>query len=274
MKPKIILIIGILITGLTQAQNKNFTTVLSTAFTSSAKSGDVSALSVSPVIELSYRFDNNWKLSAKAGLSYLSLKRNVNQTESKISLGNTILSLGSENIKFIGEIDIALNINAGIPLATNPGSIPQNRLSEYNLNNANSAFGWREPLIWIMNIVPVSTEINLTKNLNGYISINAKFEPGYLISINSRPSRFSLLTITTLNFNFNPANLEIGWSSFYSGLSLENNNHVQNSVFAGITFKIADKDFGFSFNLNIDKPNGVMEKTTKPFWGVSLGTSF
>lgn len=159
-------------------------------------------------------------------------------------------------------------------MATYPGSIPENRITEFNYNNANSSFGWKDPFIWLMNIVPLTTEFDMTTKFNKVFSFLIKAEPAYLISINSRSSQFCFSGILGINTNIGITDLRLGWVTFYSSQSLENNINTQNSMFIGTQLNLFRKIYQIDFNVNIDEPNGIIEKTAKPNWGINLTTSF
>ena len=62
----------------------------------------------------------------------------------------------------------------------------------------------------------------------------------------------------------------LGWKSYLTSISIENNNYDQNSISIGTDFNLFENEIKTDFNLNIDYPNGFVEKTPKPFWGVVL----
>lgn len=255
------------------SQEKGFNYNLAIAFTFSPNTEDVSAFSISPKFEFVYGFKNNWNLGVLAGLSYLKLNRCNYETESSFNLGNLIISAGKSNINLTANTIVAMKIKAGIPLAIYPGSIPKNRITEFNYNNANSSYGWEEAFVWMMNIVPLTAEFKTKIKVNDKLSLLLKTEPGFLVSINSRPSQFCFSSNLGLNTNIGVFNLSLGWVLFYSSLSLENNIHTQNSIYIGTQMDLLSKICEIDFSLNIDKPNGIIEKTAKPNWGIKFKTS-
>jgi hypothetical protein len=276
MKTTLLIILGYLIIfpGIVFSQENGLNYDLAVGFTLSPNTEDVSAFSISPKLEIVYGFQNNWNVGASIGLGYLKLNRINYGTESSFDLGNLIISVGKRKINLIANTLFSVKFKAGIPLATYPGNIPDNRITEFNYNNGNSSFGWKDPFTWLMNIIPITTEFNITTQINNEFSLLIKAEPAYLISINSRPSQFCLSGILGLNTNIGATELRIGWITFYSSLSLENNIHTQNSMFIGTNMNLFSKIYQIDFNLNIDEPNGIIEKTAKPNWGINLKTSF
>lgn len=276
MKIKFIntLVILIIFSEIVFPQKKGFNYDLAVGFTFSPKTEDISAFSLSPKLEVVYEFENDWQAGFEIGLSYLRLNRINYGIESSFRIGNPIISFGKSKINLFANSVVDFKINTGIPLATYPGNIPDNRLTEFNYNNANSSFGWKDPFTWLMNIVPVTTEFNLQTSVTDELSFLVKAEPAYLISINSRPSRFCFSGIFGLNINTGITDLRLGWVLFYSELSLENNNYSQTSIFIGTNISLFNKVYQIDFNLNIDRPNGITDKTAKPNWGINLITSF
>lgn len=196
------------------AQNSGLHSHISAAVTMSPNAESVSALSIGPLLDIKYAFENIWFIGGQVGVSYVSLDRKSYGKESSVNVGNPILMAGYTNPFSSEHVSTDIAVKAGVPLATFPGTIPDNRITEFNCNNANSA----------------------------YVDISM-------------------------------ATLKVGWASFVSSLSLENNYHSQNSVFIGFDFSLFDRTFQTDFNINIDKPNGIMEETPKPFWGVLLGAT-
>ena len=71
-------------------------------------------------------------------------------------------------------------------------------------------------------------------------------------------------------YSFGQVNLRLGWNSYLTSISIENNNYDQNSISIGTDFNLFENEIKADFNLNIDYPNGLVEETPKPFWGVVL----
>lgn len=254
------------------SQNNGFEYSLNFGFTLTPNGENVSAFSISPLLEVKYFLGKNHFIGGQLGLTYVSLNRNGYENQTSFDIGNPILMAGFANHQLLNNLSADWIFKVGIPLATFPGTLSQNRLTEFNYNNANSSYGWRDPFVWLMNIVPIVGEANFRYSISRNVSFNIKAAPSYLISINSRPSRFALSSEIESSIDIENLTVRLGWASFYSGLSLENNLHNQNSLFIGCNFDMFNHNFETDFNLNIDRPNGILEETAKPFWGIVIKT--
>ena len=271
MKTKFVLLsIIICCHSIVLAQTKSFDLRSSIALTFTPYAEDISTTSISPLLILKYNLNKDYYIGTKLGVSYVKLNRKNYGTENSFDIGNLIVSAGIKNAIDFHNIKTDATLNIGVPLATFPGNIPSNRLTEFNYNNANSAYGWGEPFIWLMNIVPITIEANTKIELNRDLNLLLKVEPGYLIAVNSRPSGTAIATNIEAKYNLGKLNMRFGWKSYLTSISLENNNYDQNSVLIGIDFNVFENEFKTDFNLNIDYPNGLVEKTPKPYWGVVL----
>lgn len=252
------------------SQTKNFElkTSIALAFTPSAE--DISTTSISPLIIFNYNLSAGYLIGAKFGASYVSLNRKNYKNENSFDIGNIIVRGGLINAIDYDNIKTDATINIGVPLATFPGNIPSNRLTEFNYNNANNAFGWGDPFIWLMNVVPITIGTNTKVELSKELILKVKFEPGYLISVNSRPSGTAIAAKIEAKYNFGKFNMRLGWNSYLTSISIENNNYDQNSISIGTDFNLFENEIKADFNLNIDYPNGFVEKSPKSFWGVVL----
>ena len=270
---KIIVLISIIIINsqnIVFSQTKNFglRTSIALAFTPSAT--DINTTSVSPLLIFNYNLSKKYFIGAKFGVSFVRLNRMDYQTENSFDIGNIIVRGGLINAIDYDNIKTDATLNIGVPLATFPGNIPSNRLTEFNYNNANNAYGWSEPFVWLMNVIPITIETNTKVDLNTELSLLLKVEPGYLFSINSRPSGTAIATKIETKYSFGHLNIRLGWNSYLTSTSIENNNYDQNSISIGTDFNLFENEIKADFNLNIDYPNGLVEKTSKSFWGVVL----
>ena len=270
---KIIVLISIIIINsqnIVFSQTKNFElrTSIALAFTPSAT--DINTTSVSPLLIFNYNLSKKYFIGAKFGVSFVRLNRMDYQTENSFDIGNIIVRGGLINAIDYDNIKTDAALHIGVPFATFPGNIPSNRLTEFNYNNANNAFGWGDPFIWLMNVVPITIEANTKVELNRNLNLLLKVEPGYLISVNSRPSGTAIATKIETKYSFGHLNIRLGWNSYLTSTSIENNNYDQNSISIGTDFNLFENEIKADFNLNIDYPNGLVEKTSKSFWGVVL----
>lgn len=251
-----------------QSQNFEIKTAVGLTFAPAAE--DINTICISPLLNIKYNLSEDYFIGAKIGASFVKLNRKNYEMESSFDAGNIILGGGIKNLRVYYNINTDALLNVGVPLATFPGNIPSNRLTEFNYNNANSAYGWNEPFVWLMNVIPITIETNTNIELNKKLCFQLKVEPGYLIAINSRPSGSVLATKLEAKYNFGQVDFRLGWRTYLTSISIENNNYDQNSISVGLDFKLLKNEFKTDFNLNIDYPNGITEKTAKPYWGLIL----
>jgi hypothetical protein len=249
-----------------QTQNFEINAAVGLTFTPAAE--DINTISISPLLNIKYNLSEDYFIGAKLGASFVKLNRKNYNIESSFDVANIILGGGIKNLRVYDNIKTDVLLNVGVPLATFPGNIPSNRLTEFNYNNANSSYGWSEPFVWLMNVVPITIETNTNFELNKKLCFLLKVEPGYLIAINSRPSGSVVATKLEAKYNFGKVNFRLGWRTYLTSISIENNNYDQNSISVGLDYKLLQNEFKTDFNLNIDYPNGITERTPKPFWGL------
>lgn len=266
----LISIIIIIFQNIVFSQTKNFEVKSSTALAFTPSVEDITTTSISPILIFNYKLGKDYVIGAKLGASFVILNRKDYTTQNSFDIGNIILKGGLINAIDYYNIKTDATLNFGVPLATFPGNIPDNRLTEFNYNNANSAYGWADPYIWLMNVVPITIETNSKVELNKELSLLLKVEPGYLIAVNSRPSGTAMATNLEAKYSLGQVNIRLGWKSYITSISMENNNYDQNSLSIGTNFKLFENECKTDFNLNIDYPNGLAENTPKPFWGVVI----
>lgn len=240
------------------------------ALTLAPTSAEVSATGISPTLRGRYRLGASWFAEWQLGVSFVALQRTGYGSEQTIDFGNPMLGIGYKDLFRRERLSADLTLRAGIPLATFPGNIPDNRLTEFNYNNANSAWGWRDPYLWLMNVVPIAVEGELHADIAENFRGRLLLAPAFLLSVNSRPSGIAAHEILDVALRLKPVTLRMGWTAFLSPTSLENNDHFQHAVFAGVDFTFLGLGMMADFNLNLDQPNGVAASTPKPFWGTTL----
>ena len=152
-------------------------------------------------------------------------------------------------------------------MATYPGNIPDNRLVEFNYNNANCAYGWTDPHLWSMNIIPIVIDAQIAGVLTTDFKYDVNLSPSYLVSVNSRPSRVAFSATAEGDYSFSGIHLRAGAALFVSGLSIENNDYDQHSLWIGSNIRFLDTETRIDLHLNLDQPNGILSQGPKPTWG-------
>ena len=252
------------------AQNNSASVGLFAAFSLVPHSEGVAARAFSPALDAAYSLGSNLDVAAQWGVAFLSLDRNGFDRERRVDAGNPLIAIRYRLSPRPNWMEYSLGLQAGAPLAVFPGNIPANRLAEFNYNCANSAHGWRNPFVWMMNVVPTMIDLRARGRIFDDLSWNLTLDPSYLISVNTRPSRFALSGLLELDFAVAGTHLLGGGSWFYSSLALENNDHDQRSVWLGAGVRALSGQFHIEINLNLDGPNGFASHSPKPTWAMVL----
>jgi hypothetical protein len=263
-------VVALLTAANVTAQNTGFIAKSSVAISLAPVSDEVSAASVSPILGARYTFTNGFHFEAQAGLTALRLNRIGYGSTNNVRVGNPILAGGYRWESIDGQKKYEVNLRTGIPLATFPGKIPDNRLVEFNYNNANCAYGWKDPYLWLMNVLPIVINAQVAGAVTNNFTYDVCLSPAYLVSVNSRPSRFAISATAELDYTISDIHLRAGAASFFSGLSLENNDCDQHSLWIGSNIHFLDMETRIDVHLNVDQPNGILSTGPKPTWGVAI----
>lgn len=231
----------------------------------------VTGLTVSPWIETGVTFDGELHMGIQWGCTMVRLTRSGYERSARFDAGNPLFFLRYHGIANGDRLHYRVGIRAGIPLATFPGSIPSNRLAEFNYNNANSAYGWRDPYPWLMNVVPVVLDGQVTFGPRSPIGLDVQISPCYLFSVNARSSYAAISSRAEARLNVGSIEIHAGTSWFISGRSIENNDHDQHAVWIGSTVDLSVGRLRLDVNMNVDPPNGIQVKGPKPIGGVVVG---
>lgn len=200
----------LLTTATVFAQDAGFNVRTSIAFSLAPASEEVSAASVSPILGARYTFANGFHIDTEVGLAALRLIRSGYGTTNNVRIGNPMLSGGYHGKSIDGQEHYEVNLRIGIPLATFPGNIPDNRLVEFNYNNANCAYGWKDPYLWLMNSIPIVIDAQVAGTLTNKFTCEGNLSPSYVRSVNSRPSRFVFSATVEFDYNYSDIHLRAG----------------------------------------------------------------
>ncbi len=238
------------------------------------RDSEISTFSLSPKFGIDYLITTNLHANLTMGFSYTVLNVSGYLEQNSFDFGNPIITILKKlnNSSLFKNNSIAIGV--GIPLATYPGSIPENRMTEQNFLQAMSSYGFNESSLWMLNVVPIMvtgiTEVDLGKDFSWRI----KLQPNYAIAINSRPDNFQLSAMNELVYSSESYSYSIGIHSFAQSESLENNDLDQTSILLSLNRNFDSHSFGGTVIINIDKPYGFQAKTPKPFLGFGVNASW
>ncbi|HPN36859.1 MAG TPA: hypothetical protein PL041_00560 [Melioribacteraceae bacterium] len=239
-------------------------------FTNTPTSANISSFTFSPLLEIGYKLKNEYYFALKMGATYTRLERIGYSTDSRTDFANPIVTFGYINNKLSGISNLDMLLNIGIPLATFPGNIPQNRLSEFNYTNANNIYGWKESLSWTMNVIPISVALATNNKLYKNLNFNFVINPIYFISVNSRPDKQAISANLQLEYDFNNYIVNLGTNYYYSLQSIENDDKDSHYLYIGNSFIIGDYLLGAEFNLNLDNRKQNIKRINEYNYGILL----
>ena len=247
---------------------------MSSAFSFSTTQQGVQINSVSSVLGVRYMLNQGIVSEFEVPLSFVTLLREKGDYETSFRFGNPSLSIGLKDDTFYGA-EGSLLLRVGIPLATFPGDIQGNRITELNYDYANSAFGWQRSDLWLMNVIPVSLEASLGVRVTPSLSFSCTVSPSYLISVNSAESGAAITARASTEVSAFGVAILAGWNSYITTRSIENNNFDQHSIFAGFRWSGFNQPIITELVLNLDEPNGIFRKHgVKPDWGIVFRSDF
>ncbi len=240
-------------------------------FNSISSDLNISAVTLSSEIIASYRTSTSFSVVIDLGLAYCTSERSLDNVESSVVVGNSLVGAvwDVDVLSFLRDEQIGLS--AGVPLATFPGNIPENRHVEFTYNNANSMRGWSAPYTWIMNVVPVIADIGGSLPFNEHLSADARLMPAFLYSVNRNPSQLTFAGTLGISVHLEDFTPRLSWSMFTTTSSIENNNYDQHSLCLGTDVSLGSTTGTLDLRMNLDAPNGVSVNAPKPFWGVLIG---
>lgn len=232
---------------------------------------DISATTVSSVIAASYRTSETFSIALDLGIAYCSSERSLNNAESSVVLGNPLLG-AIVDIDLLADLrNERLGVFVGVPLATFPGNIPDNRHVEFTYNNANSMRGWSAPYLWLMNVVPLVVDARGTLAISEQWSADLTLMPAFLYSVSRNPSQLTWASTLGIAHHIDDFTPRLSWSMFTSTTSIENNNYDQHSLCLGTDIALGSTTAMIDVRMNLDAPNGVAVDAPKPTWGVMIG---
>lgn len=242
------------------------------AFGSQPATNGAGSSSIALSAGAAFPLGNTLHLLAGGGMALSSLHLDAGRE------GFTDLSFGNPFLGLRYSIDTAYGMSAelrvGIPLATLPGNIPDNKSREYTLNTANNITGWRNPYVWQMNIVPVSATYSAQLPLAEGLSLKTSVEPAFLLSVNRLPSRFALLAYGDVVWSMPSVDIVAGWTYYTQTESLENNNPDQHTAHLGAVVPLSGVGrLGLHSFVCVDAPYGLRADSPKSAWGVRLSYS-
>lgn len=218
-----------------------------------------------------YRFPNGLGVSLEGGIASVSLDVERQRTRSGTFPGNLLLGLFFER-RLRPQLELGANFRVGAPFALYPGGIDDNRLADLAYSMAASAQGFREPLIWQMNVVPVTLGAQATLQALDWLTLTGQLAPSYLISVNQRPSRVTVTSHVDAAATLQSLVVHVGVTHFVSALALENRHLDQLALRCGAGAVVSGQRWMLDLSIGLDAPYGAFESAPHPWWGVGIVT--
>lgn len=240
-------------------------------FNSISSDLDISATTVSSVIGVSYHTSPGFAITLDLGFANCSSERSLQNNESSFVIGNPLLGVQWDVDVLSGLRNERVGVSVGAPLATFPGTIPENRHVEFTYTIANSMRGWTAPYLWLMNVVPLVVEAHGELPISEQLSAQATLSPAFLYSVNRESSQLTFASTLGVSYHTDVVTPRLSWSMFTSTKSIENNNYDQHSIGIGTDIAFGGIIGMVDAHVNIDAPNGLAVDAPKPTWGVIIG---
>jgi hypothetical protein len=239
------------------------------AITTSPNGPSVSTLGGALSVGGAYRLENGLAVSIAGGITALSLAVEGQSTRAGTLPGNVLLGVSLEPWR-ARQIDAALSLELGAPLALYPGGIDDNRLAELAYTMAASAQGFREPFLWQTNVVPIILGVHATARAFDWLTLSGQLAPAYLVSVNQRPSRAAIMSRLDASATLRSLVARVGLTHFASALALENRHLDQLAAHLGAGAILDGQRWMLDVSLGIDAPYGAFEDAPHPWWGIGL----
>lgn len=218
-----------------------------------------------------YRFPNGLGVSLEGGIASVSLDVERQRTRSGTFPGNLLLGMFFER-RLQPQLEWGVSFRVGAPFALYPGGIDDNRLADLAYSMAASAQGFREPLIWQMNVVPVTLGAQATLQVLDWLTLTGQLAPSYLISVNQRPSRVVVTSHVDAAATLRSLVARVGVTHFVSALALENRHLDQLALRCGAGAVVSGQRWMLDLAIGLDAPYGAFEGAPHPWWGVGIVT--
>jgi len=242
---------------------------LDAAFTTSPHGPTVDTFGTALRLAGDYHFENGVALTLDGGFVSESLAVEDDSPRHGVFPGNLLLGAAFER-KLRAELDGALSLRVGAPLALYSGGIDDNRLAELAYTVASSAQGFREPFVWQMNVVPLVLGVAAAWHMPRWALLTAELSPSYLISVNQRPSRAALSAHLDWALQHGALIGHVGLNYFASTLPLENRDRDQLALRFGAAILVAKQRVGVDVSFGLDTPYGANQTDPHPWWGMAL----
>ncbi len=243
---------------------------LETALSLAPSDAEFDTWSLSLVLDARHTFRSGLDLGVAAGVSGMGLAVEGQPSRGGDDFGNVILA-GGYSHALHPSLRLRAGLRAGAPLATFPGGIAENRRVEHAYRVANGAHGYRDPLVWEMNAVPLGLELSAAWVASPRALVEARVTPFYAVSVNARPSRISLAAVLSSRWMpVTPLHLEAGLSYFASQAPLMNEEQDQLAAQVGAGVKLGRQLVLARFALGLDAPYGITVDDPQATWGLML----
>jgi hypothetical protein len=242
---------------------------LDVAVTTSPHGPTVDSFGIAPSLEGGYRFTNGLGLTLDGGLVSAALTVEDEPSRHGWFPGNALFGASFER-RLFRSVEGRASLRAGAPLALYHGGIDENRQAELAYTMATSAQGFRDPYLWQMNVVPLLLGGSVTLRPVDWLLLTAKLEPGYLVSVNQRPSRVAIAAHLDATASYRAFTTHAGLYYFASTLPLENRDRAQLALRFGAGVIVDAQHLGVDVSLGLDDPYGAFQDEPHPWWGVSL----
>ena len=242
---------------------------LDSAITTSPNGPTVSAVGGALSARGGYRFESGLGVSLAGGLAALSLEVEGRSTRAGTFPSNLLLGVSFEpwHDRYL---DAAVSFEVGAPLALYPGGIDDNRLADLAYTMAASAQGFRDPLLWQTNVVPIVLGAHASMHPLDWLTLTGQLAPAYLVSVNQRPSRLAIATYVDVAATVHSLVAHVALEHFASTLPLENRHLDQLATRLGAGAVVNGQRWMIDVSLGIDAPYGAFEEAPHPWWGIGI----
>jgi hypothetical protein len=239
------------------------------ALTTSPNGPTVSSLGGALSLLAGYRFASGIDVSLAGGVTAVSLDIEGQPTRRGTFPGNVLLGVAFERV-LRSAFEVGASFRAGAPVALFPGGIDDNRLAELAYNMAASAQGFRGPFIWQTNVVPLVLGAHASLRPIEWLTLTARVNPAYLLSVNQRPSRLAVASQVDATAALHHLTGHVGLTHFASTLPLENRHLDQLALHFGAGAVMDGQRWMLDFSIGLDAPYGVLEEAPHPWWGIAI----
>lgn len=236
-----------------------------------ASASSVRAFHESTQLDARIGLTRSVEIGAAFAVSYSSFSSATEPTRSAVRPSNPVV-WGSFRPYGTDLGSVHLGALIGAPLVLTPSGVPENVTARFGDRMARASRGYDTPWQFADAAIPVAFTFSGTARPLSHLEVGATVQPGALVSVSRRASRFALVGSTYLALLFGPARIGVRGTVGAESVPIEGHDFAQVSLSPFVGWEGERFYVSASTTLGVAGPYRIGSETSTA-WGsaVSLG---